>query len=87
MDVAAEAEFAWYVSVVPPITTLTNTDLNPSGASFSLHPNNLGQQKWATYIQNWLANNAYTYWRGPLPAARPYNGDSTTPLGNRMGYY
>ena len=87
MDVAAEAEFAWYVAVIPPITTLTNTDLNPSGSSTSLHPNNLGQQKWATYIQNWLANNAYTYWRGPLPAARPYNGDSTTPLGSRMGYY
>ena len=87
MDVAAEAEFAWYVSVIPPITTLINTDLNPSGSSFSLHPNNLGEQKWATYIQSWLANNAYTYWRGPLPAARPYNGNSTTPLGSRMGYY
>ena len=86
MDIAAEAEFAWYVSVVPPITTLTNTDLNPSGATFSLHPNNLGQQKWATYIQSWLAANAYTYWNGPLPAGRPYNG-STTGLGSRMGYY
>jgi hypothetical protein len=86
MDVAAEAEFAWYVSVVPPITTLTNTDLNPSGATYSLHPNNLGQQKWATYVQSWLAANSYTYWNGPLPAGRPYNG-STSRLGSRMGYY
>ena len=86
MDVAAEAEFAWYVAVIPPITTLGTADLNPTGASFALHPNNLGQQKWATYIQSWLTANAPTYWAGPLPAGRPYNG-STTGLGSRMGYY
>jgi hypothetical protein len=87
MDVAAEAEFAWYVAVIPPITTLGTADLNPTGASFALHPNNLGQQKWATYIQSWLAANAPTYWAGPLPAGRPYSPYSTSGLGSRMGYY
>jgi len=87
MDVAAEAEFAWYVAVIPPITTLGTADLNPTGASFALHPNNLGQQKWATYIQSWLTANAPTYWAGPLPAGRPYSPYSTSGLGSRMGYY
>jgi len=83
MDVAAEAEFAWYVAVIPPITTLQYSDLNGYPP---LHPNNLGQQKWATYIQSWLTTNAPTYWAGPLPVGRPYNG-STSGLGSRMGYY
>lgn len=81
IDVAAESEFAWYVAVVPPITSLSSADLH---ASDMLHPTDSGALKITSAVCNFLTTWYSTFANGPLPVARP-TGEITGLLA-RIGY-
>lgn len=82
-DLSAEAEFAWYVGVVPPIQTLTLNDLAHAD---SLHPNTYGQAKVAQAVGQYLSSMLGNFVIS-TPYPRPYGSGSTAGLGNRIGYY
>ena len=82
-DLSAEAEFAWYVGVVPPIQTLTLNDLAHDD---SLHPNTYGNAKVAQAVGQYLSSMLGNFVIS-TPYPRPYGSGSTAGLGNRIGYY